>query len=747
MSFKIKKIAFFISIALSIVIIIARCDRGVPTPTEPVTSYYDIGGLVTNNGLPVSMVEIKLDGDKSASTYTDSVGSYSFSEIAEGLYAVYPVSEEYSFSPSKREVELKNGDLLTQNFSMEKQRPNLRLPASSLDFGQVYTGQTKRMYLEIGNLGEADLEITRIASSNSVFTVSRSTLTVKPDTTGYLAVVFAPQDSNASHTGELTFRTDDPNKLSVTVTLTGSGVVFAPPEGAHLALSPDSLNFGTVFLGQTGTRPLVLRNDGTSPLSITSITPSRSVFTTDVDTASLNAGDSVVVNVTFTPRDTATVGATLRILNTSGNLPSLSYIVTGSGREQEPVPPTVSISSEQVNFGTIFIDSTGYGMLIIRNTGTDSLHLTSLEIDNGKFSIPLTMATLAPWEALTLTISFKASQRGTYEGKLSIYSDDPKNNPVAVALRARVEPTPPNRLEIHPSMVSFDSVNVGFDKQSSFWIVNPTGNTLIVRSIRSTRTPDFTIGVSSLEVGAHDSAEVWVTFAPLNVALYSEFAVLRTNVPGSDSLNIVLVGVGLAAPVPGMRLDRSSVDFGTIVLGSRVLEKLVLENKGPGALKVYSIESDNSFFKVNDFTGILKAGQSRFIDLVFEPHAVGVISGKMVITSNDPEQRKLEIPLEGAVIDTTGAAAVMTLSTRTLDIGTAILTTRRIETFIIGNIGKDTLRISEIRTTNEYYFGVEPVGMVIEPGMSRIVEVSFSPSSISNYMSLILIASNDRLPG
>ena len=734
MSIKVKKVAFYLSFILSILIVLIKCDRGIPTE---VVKFFSISGKVTRQGNPAKSIEVKLEGEAEYSTRTDSIGEYIFADLAEGLYALYPTHGGYEFNPSKMQVELSGMDLEDQNFVMKEFAASLLLLKTELEFGEVSVGSSRELQLGISNLGMGELSLSKFSFSRKEFSTSPSELSIPPKDLDYLTVVFTPQDS-AEVTGKLTITTNDPNQPSVTVPLSGSGISKGIPS---LVLEPEQLDFGFVRLGASIPLNLVISNEGIDTLRISSITSTNPIFQVETSSAAVPGGKSLTVRVFFTPQDTSLVSAALDIQNNSSNQPSADVPLSGSGRKD--LPAGLSISKTEVDYGQVFADSQYVIEIDITSIGGESLLLTAFEIDNNKFSVPFTSTSLDPGETKRYPVSFEASDMGNYQGTLTIYTSDPENTTVKVSLRAEVTTSPPTEIRLNPSLLSFGTVVVGLENNRSFWVVNPTGFILVVKSIITSRPSDFGVGVESLQVNPMDSTRVTVTFSPQSEEQFAERVVLSTNVVGADTVAVELIGEGGEAPKPELELSSTSIDFGAVIVKEISLLNLTVGNKGPGTLIVYAMETEKSFFRAETFTGTLNTGDSRTIELVFEPRTAGVATGLLVIDSNDPAQARAEVLLTGTAIDTTSPMPIMKLSSHELDLGRVILQTTGTSAMTINNIGKETLVVSSISSDNTS-FSVTPEQVILLPGTGETIVVSFSPAGEELSQGLILIASNDR---
>ena len=110
-------------------------------------------------------------------------------------------------------------------------------------------------------------------------------------------------DDTAGGPGETGIDTDDTGEDTVV-----SGAVAA---------SPASLDFGVVFLGQTGSLPITVTNVGDGAVELALSQSGASTFTY-VDAGSPAPGASVDIFVTYTPTAVATDAGSITITDTLG---------------------------------------------------------------------------------------------------------------------------------------------------------------------------------------------------------------------------------------------------------------------------------------------------------------------------------------------------------------------------------------------------------------------------------------------
>ncbi|MGA8029357.1 MAG: choice-of-anchor D domain-containing protein, partial [Bryobacteraceae bacterium] len=222
---------------------------------------------------------------------------------------------------------------------------------TSLTYASTNQGTTTAAQSTVlSNPGTDTLKITGIAITGpnaGDFTISANTCgtTLAPTATCSVSVKFDPT-APGSRTASLTF-TDNANNIpgstqNVTLNGTGVGVPTASPSGP--------LTFSSTSVGGTSApQPVTLSNTGGGTLTISNIaftsTDAGDFSQTNNCGASLAAGSSCTVSVTFKPAASGTRTANLTFTDNSGDVPASKQNVGLTGTAVTPVAPTaVSVS-------------------------------------------------------------------------------------------------------------------------------------------------------------------------------------------------------------------------------------------------------------------------------------------------------------------------------------------------------------------------------------------------------------------
>src|SRR5208282_1777704 len=159
------------------------------------------------------------------------------------------------------------------------------------------------------------------------------------------------------------------------VSLTGTGT------GPAVSLSPASVAFGNQRVGTTSSaRTVTLKNTGNLTLNITSIalagTNPHQFAQNNTCGASLSAGASCTVSVTYTPTAAFSASASLTVTDSAPGSPH-RVSLTGTG----VLVPAVSLNPASIAFGTQPVGTTSSAQTVtLSNTGNATLSITSIGI-------------------------------------------------------------------------------------------------------------------------------------------------------------------------------------------------------------------------------------------------------------------------------------------------------------------------------------------------------------------------------
>ena len=225
-----------------------------------------------------------------------------------------------------------------------------------------------------------------------------------------ITVTFRPT-ATGTRTGSLSITS---NVAPKTVSLTGTGASAAPPVTA----APESLVFSTQLVNaKSPAQTVTLTNAGAKVVSLTNTSVSGDFAKTGVCPASLGAGNSCTLNLTFTPTAAGTRTGSLTFMLSSG---VVTVALTGTGAGTATGWLTFSPTALAFN-GYVVGDNPSQDVKVTNTNGVPS-GITSMSV-SGSTAFTQTnncATTLAAYAACTVTVTFTPPVAGAFTGTFTV---------------------------------------------------------------------------------------------------------------------------------------------------------------------------------------------------------------------------------------------------------------------------------------------------------------------------------------
>ncbi len=215
------------------------------------------------------------------------------------------------------------------------------------------------------------------------------------------------------------------NNRQMSLVLIGEGYERRK-DAPFLMVSPDSVRFGKVRIGNTKTETIRLSNVGNGQLQLLKWQKQNPEFVIPSMPSTLDSGESVTLNVIFQPNQRKTYRDRWTI-ETNINQPTI--ILEGTG-----IAPQLSASKSACEFPITLVDSTAQAELIIKNHGNDSLIINSIIVEPQEFSVTPDSEVINAGDSLVLKLKFQPKAKGLYKGWLTIKSNDPEKSEYRIEL-------------------------------------------------------------------------------------------------------------------------------------------------------------------------------------------------------------------------------------------------------------------------------------------------------------------------
>lgn len=298
-----------------------------------------------------------------------------------------------------------------------------------------------------------------------------------------------------------------------------------------------TLDFGTLQIGQTLTKAIVLTNNGSVAVDWASNSGLNGLpagFTADMSACSNVApGGGCSVNITFTPTQA-------QLYSGSGIAPSYASII-GNTLTVTGVAQLGTATLSDLNFGSV-PSGTGRALIsALQNTGAASISVGAPTVSGPGFSIVTTTcgSSLAAGAQCAIRVLFTASGTDAATGTLTVPSGAGTKvaNLTAQSVQAILS-------SISPSSRDFGAVTVGSSATSSAHTLSNTGNA-DATGLVFTPPAGFAVNAgtcgSTLAAGA--SCQFTLRFSPTQAMSYSGSMTISSDNAGSQSVAVTGSGV------------------------------------------------------------------------------------------------------------------------------------------------------------------------------------------------------------
>ena len=406
----------------------------------------------------------------------------------------------------------------------------------------------------------------------------------------------------------------------------------------QLAVTPTTISFSNVKVGNNQSQPATMTNSGGSSLTVSTVTATGTGFSVSGLSLplTLGAGQSHGFTVIFAPQTTGTIKGNLAIANT-GSTPTINVSLSG-GSQTDGVLTANPLS---LNFGSVLVGSHQTLAETLTNTGGSSLTVTQANATGTGFSVsglslPLT---LPAGQSQPFNVTFTPSATGSTSGNLAIVSDSTPTINVALSGNGLAA----GALSPNPSSLGFGNVQVGNNQQLAETLTNSGGSDVHISQAAVSGTGFSMSGLTPplvLTPGQHFTFTV--TFTPPSPANYGG-SVSVVSDASNPNLAIPLTGTGTPVPQGQLSVTPTSMDFGNVAVGTQANQTGTLSASGASV----TVSSDTVNGSAFTFSGLslpvtIPAGQHVQFTMTFTPSGNGVASGSISFASDASNSPTIE---------------------------------------------------------------------------------------------------------
>lgn len=555
--------------------------------------------------------------------------------------------------------------------------PSAAASPTSLSFSQAVGSSSATQAVTLSNTGTAALTVSSLSLSGTAagdFAIASGGTcsaagSVAVGSSCTVLLSFAPTVAGARSAALAIAH----NAVGSPTSITLSGTATALPQ-ATVALNASSLAFGAQTILTTGAaQTLSLSNTGSAALVLSSLSLAGSnaadfkLAGTCAANASIAAGGSCTLLVSFTPQALGSRSATVTVASNASN--GSAVIALGGTGAAVPVP-AVSLSPATLDFGALTVGAAaGSRTVTLSNSGSAALNLSGIAVSGNGFSGSNDCgATLAAGSSCSLTLAFAPSGVAAYSGLASI-SSNAAGSPHTVALSGSGVLAPLPVLAWQGAAPSgFGEIAVGSrSAPQAFTLLNqgPGAVTLTSVAVQGGSVGEFVLGgscASGAALALNASCSGTVIFAPAVAG--SRSASLNVLSTGSNPVALALTGTGAATAQAALSLSASSVALPALTAGATsTTVPLTLTNSGNTTVTLKALSLSNTQFSTVVVCGTLPLalapGQSCEVDVSVSLAAAasaGALSASLTV-STDVASLTPTVVLTGVV---NAAVAVVT---------------------------------------------------------------------------------------
>ncbi len=466
----------------------------------------------------------------------------------------------------------------------------------------------------------------------------------------------------------------------------------------------------------------------------------------------LRSGDStdILLSIDATGLDGGSYVGTVYVANNDPQQPLAAHPVS---LEVTPVP-SIAVDAPVLDFGSVFAGFSHALTLTVRNTGTDTLSVSGVDVGDAAVSVSPSVFSVPARTSQGITVTYAPAAPGLLDSGLVIHSNAYNNPALSVAVVGVA--TPPPQIGVSPGSFS-EALHTGAAVSRTLHITNTGGSNLVVDLSVDLAgiVPWLRVFPTERTILPGDSGDITVTLdaGDFGTTVLTGGVLIQTNIPGLEPLRVPATVSVTGAPNIAISDEPVIVTSQQIfnTYGARTVHKLPVP-LAPAAGATIDVQVEGNFGLPLE---------------VAQVSAEGVPLGSLGASGNecgsaartftlDPTQyfgMALDGLLEVAVENSPYVDVFCQLNRHTvrltyqgastaLDFGSLFLGLRRTLAFSIHNRGSETLKVQSI-ASDEPMFASSVSALNIPARTSATVTVVFTPTSAASIAGTLTILSND----
>ena len=404
--------------------------------------------------------------------------------------------------------------------------------------------------------------------------------------------------------------------------------------------------------------------------------------------------------------------------------------VAQAAPDRTPAEPAASggfsVSKKLDTIGNVDVGSSLTDSVIVTNTAKTMLTITSVTSSNARFTVSPTSGTIAGNGTKVFRITFSPLAAGLQTSLVIFKHSGPTVQDTVTAVGTGTAPT----FSVNRKSLPFGFVPIASAKADSVTVKNTGTSTLVISNVTLSNA-SFAVNptIGSLAPGVSKSFRI--TFAPTSAGSQTGNVIFIHN--GLQTQDTVAVsGSGTAFSV-----NRRSVGFGIVPVGTTGKDSVFVTNVGPTTLNVSSVVATNGVFDVSPSSATIPATTTKTFYITYAPMNPVTSAGSVIFTHSSTSSP------DTVAVSGTGLATNpgFQLNTSSVSFGTVSVGNFKTDSVIVTNTGSKTLLISHVGSGNGM-FAVNPISDSVQPSHTRTFQITFTPTASGPQLSNIVFTHN-----
>lgn len=510
----------------------------------------------------------------------------------------------------------------------------------------------------------------------------------------------------------------------------------------QVAVSPTTVTFGSVAVGQTsGAQAVTLSNGTTADVTISSITAGPDIYETanncPIAPSTLVGGAACTVSIAFRPQSTGAKSETLAFNDDASSSPQTATI-SGTATQGNLLFTPTSLTFPSTAAGSTSPAQTA----TLTNELTTAITLNSVQA-TGPFvqtnDCPTSPSTLGAGASCTVSVSAAPQSTGDLKG--TVDATDSTGAVTQLYLSGTGTDSSGGTtmlISASPTTLSWGSVAVGSTSGSK--TVTLTNNQSAPATISSVTTgADFAISANSCpispsQLAAGSSCTVSVVFRPTSAGSKSEPLTFNDNASNSPQ-TVVLSGTGTTGTLafsPGSLTFPATAEYST-----SATQTSTLTNTSSSTITLSSITVSGAFTETNNCPmGSFAPNASCTVTVASKPTTVGSYTGSVNVKDSTGAGTQLVLSGDGTKPNT-GTASLSPSSKNFGSVYTG--STGAPVSFTLTNNGTTAISILGIAISNQDFKETSTCGSSLAGSASCTISVTFAPQSAGSLTATLTV--------